>query len=107
MVQESKDDSKEEIQGERNIRVNSKEKHSKEGTENLTLDRKHAEQHKFADDGTDVSQKGSLTRHYYIPAPGLINSLCVPPHVLSNLCQFNYVGNTSVFGIWSNWFLVK
>lgn len=92
-VQKSKDNSKEEIQGERDIRVSSKEKHSKEATENVTLDRKHAEQHKFADDVTDVSQKGSLTRrHYYIPTPGLINSLCVPPHVLSNLCQFNYVG---------------
>uniref|UniRef100_A0A672LIM8 TM2 domain-containing protein 2 n=1 Tax=Sinocyclocheilus grahami TaxID=75366 RepID=A0A672LIM8_SINGR len=74
------------------MRVNCKEKHSKEGTEHLTLDRKHAEQHKFADDVTDVSQKASLTRHYCIPTPGLINSLCVPPHVLSNLCQFNYVG---------------
>ncbi|XP_042611067.1 T-box transcription factor TBX3-like [Cyprinus carpio] len=88
-VQESKDDSKEEIQGERNIRVISKEKHGEEGSEHLTLDEKHAEQHKFAD---DVSQKGSLTRHYYIPNPGLIHSLCVPPHVLSNLCPFNYVG---------------
>uniref|UniRef100_A0A8C1KWN6 T-box transcription factor 3b n=1 Tax=Cyprinus carpio TaxID=7962 RepID=A0A8C1KWN6_CYPCA len=77
---------------ERNMRVNSKEKHSEEGTGHLTLDRKHAEQHKFADDVTDVSQKASLTRHYCIPTPGLINSLCVPPHVLSNLCQFNYVG---------------
>ncbi|XP_052446445.1 T-box transcription factor TBX3 [Carassius gibelio] len=83
-VQESKDDSKEEIQGERNIRVITKEKHGEEGSEHLTLDKKHAEQHKFAD---DVSQKGSPTRHYYIPTPGLINS-----HVLSNLCQFNYVG---------------
>ncbi|XP_016420949.1 T-box transcription factor TBX3-like [Sinocyclocheilus rhinocerous] len=91
-VQESKDDSKEEIQGERNIKVISKEKHGEEGSEHLTLDKKHAEQHKFADDETDVSQKGWLTRHYYIPTPGLINSLCVPPHVLSNLCQFNYVG---------------
>lgn len=88
-VQESKGFSKEEIQGERNMRVNSKEKPS---NEHLTLDRKHAEQHKFADNVTDVSQKASLTRHYCIPTPGLINSLCVPPHVLSNLCQFNYVG---------------
>lgn len=91
-VQESKGISKEEIQAERNMRVNSKEKHSEEGTGHLTLDRKHAEQHKFADDVTDVSQKALLTRHYCIPTPGLINSLCVPPHVLSNLCQFNYVG---------------
>ncbi|KAI2664741.1 T-box transcription factor TBX3 [Labeo rohita] len=90
-VQESKDDSRDETQGEGNIRVSSKEKHGEEGTEHLSLDKKHAEQHKFADDVTDVSQNGLFTRHYYIPTPGLFNSLCVPPHVLSNLCQFNYV----------------
>ncbi|XP_043096100.1 T-box transcription factor TBX3 isoform X2 [Puntigrus tetrazona] len=91
-VQESKDNSKQELQANWNTWLNNKEKHSKEVTERLTLDRKHAEQCKFVDDLNDVSQKASLTRHYYIPAPGLINSLCVPPHVLSNLCQFNYVG---------------
>lgn len=41
---------------------------------------------------TDVSQKGLLARPYYIPHPGLINSLRVPAQVLSNLCQFHYVG---------------
>ncbi|XP_050966408.1 T-box transcription factor TBX3 isoform X3 [Labeo rohita] len=57
-VQESKDDSRDETQGEGNIRVSSKEKHGEEGTEHLSLDKKHAEQHKFADDVTDVSQNG-------------------------------------------------
>lgn len=82
-VLESKDDSKEKI----------KEKHSeKEGTEHLPFDKRHAEQSKFAVDVTDVSLKGLLAQPYYIPTPGLINSLCVPAQVLSNLCQFNYVG---------------
>ncbi|XP_048043192.1 T-box transcription factor TBX3 [Megalobrama amblycephala] len=92
-VLQSKDDSKEKIQGDWKMEVNNKEKHSeKEGTEHLPFVKRHAEQSKFAVDVTDVSLKGLLAQPYYIPTPGLINSLCVPAQVLSNLCQFNYVG---------------
>ncbi|XP_002662050.2 T-box transcription factor TBX3 [Danio rerio] len=90
-VQESKDDPNEEI-GDRNPEINSKKQHSVEQPAHLPLDKKHAEQQKFAADVTDASQKDSLARHFYFPTPGLINSLRLPSHVLSNLCQFNYVG---------------
>lgn len=92
-VKESKDNSKEKIQGDWNIEASNKEKlGEEEATEHLPFDKKHAEQSKFAVDVTDVSQKGLLARPYYIPHPGLINSLRVPAEVLSNLCQFHYVG---------------
>ncbi|KAK7164456.1 hypothetical protein R3I94_002993 [Phoxinus phoxinus] len=92
-VQESKDNSKEKTREDWNIEVNNKEKlGEEEATEHLPFDKTHAEQCKFAVDMTDVSQKRLLARPYYIPHPGLINSLRVPAQVLSNLCQFHYVG---------------
>ncbi|XP_051542802.1 T-box transcription factor TBX3-like [Myxocyprinus asiaticus] len=90
-VQEPMNGSKDEKQEDRNVEINSREKHGEEG-ENEPFDNRNGEQHKFKADETDVSSKCLLARHYYIPTPGLIHSLCVPPHFLSNLCQFNYAG---------------
>ncbi|XP_051974334.1 T-box transcription factor TBX3-like [Xyrauchen texanus] len=92
-VQEPMNGLKEEKQEDRNVEINSREKHGEEGTENEPFDNRNGEQHKFKADETDVSSKGLLARrHYYIPTPGLVHSLCVPPHFLSNVRQFNYAG---------------
>nr|XP_055053942.1 T-box transcription factor TBX3 isoform X1 [Misgurnus anguillicaudatus] len=90
-VQDPKDESKEEeMQNIKNTEVNSNEKHGEVDAE--LSDKRNAEQQKFAVDLTDASQKGPIARHHYVPTPGLIHSLRVPPHFLSNVCQFNYVG---------------
>ncbi|XP_055053945.2 uncharacterized protein tbx3b isoform X2 [Misgurnus anguillicaudatus] len=90
-VQDPKDESKEEeMQNIKNTEVNSNEKHGEVDAE--LSDKRNAEQHKFAVDVTNASQKGPIARHHYVPTPGLIHSLRVPPHFLSNVCQFNYVG---------------
>lgn len=89
-VQDPKDESKEEMQNIKNTEVKGNEKHGEVGTE--LSDNRKAEQHKYAVDVTDSSQKGLIAQHHYVPTPGLFHSLRVPQHFLSNVCQFNYVG---------------
>lgn len=55
---------------------------------------------------TDALPKGLIARQYYMPyAPGIMNSLRMPPHFMSNLSQVNCVGalpllTTEATGSW-------
>ncbi|XP_051967727.1 T-box transcription factor TBX3 [Xyrauchen texanus] len=87
-VQEPKNESKVDKHKDRNVEINNREKLGEESAENEPFENRNGQQHKFKADETE----GLLSRHYYVPTPGLIHSLSMPPHFLSNLCQFNYAG---------------
>ncbi|TRY54456.1 hypothetical protein DNTS_023721 [Danionella cerebrum] len=89
-VQEAARGSAKELRGDRNSEVDSSGTHDEEGTENKNMDNKCAQRQRFTVERTGASQKSWLGQHYYIPTPGLFNALDLPPHVLSNLCQFNH-----------------